>query len=765
MNGSVAAVRGSRCSRLSVVVAAAVVSTAACDGPPPVIDSEIRPGDSLLDVLHRGRVVRYPVSNLPAAVRELAAAPFRMRSAPIDPRAWIPAGTPPDRLRNGLGEHVARFWRARPEIHRMDDAVEIWIDGERHRSWDPETEPFPGEVVLWDPATESLKVLCDQPSRNITVEYSADPVREFGPLERRLGGTAIPQIESLLVRQQLDEVTRPALLAPAGTRLDFSIDALAGDELCLSLGIVAAGYGRVEDRLERREAGSDGVEFVVRVTAGGDSAEVFREWLGRDRVGATYSDFRVDIGKYLGRAVELSFETLPGSAGNAEFDYGLWSDLRLLGDPVWRPDQPHVVILDLDTLRADRLGCYGHDRETSPRLDRWAAEHAMVYRDAMSTAGWTLPSTASMLTGLAVHQHGVERYPAALSPRTPTLASVLSERGYETRSWNEGSYVKADFGFDLGFDCYDGRRAKHLDWSPALEWLRARRSERPFFLFLHTYLVHAPYPYSERFEDPDRGPLAGETIGYRDTIHPLRRGELELDEASRQYISRLYDARVRELDDLVGAFLEAVEQLFEDEEILIIVTSDHGDEFFEHGGLDHGHSLYQELLHVPLIVRYPGGAPRGIDRRVASSLDIVPTIFEVLCIDVPDYMPGRSLLGEPDDRRALVAQHHGALYAVRVGPYKLLRDSGRSSDPEPTRLFDLGSDPREQTNLAGRRPELVSRLEAELDRYIEHYSPREDFAIEARLGAREIDELRELGYLVEESDPEHPPDDPHEGAE
>lgn len=742
----------------------------ACDGEPAYVASRVRPGDSLLRLLEDATLVEYPETNLARDVLARVRAPFRTRTEAIEASQWVPAGNPPADLREALAEHPrVRFWRTKPALHRHSGPVTLLVGGEVHSAWDPAERPFPGQAVFWDEASESVHALSVREPEAVVLEYLGDPEGEFGDLERRLFSAERPAVPSLVQRRALGEVSRPSLLAPAPARIDFRIDALAADELHVALAVAPGSYRVVQDRVEASAARTDGVVFVVEVEAAGERRELLRRTLGAEAVGREFVRDHADLSPYRGRPITLTLRTEPGADGNSDFDYALWSDLTLRGSKTRPPEQPHVILISLDTLRADRLGCYGSPRDTSPRIDAWARKNAVVYKDAMATAGWTLPSTASIMTGLSVHQHGVEKYPEALSAATPTLAALLHAQGYETRSWNEGIYVKADFGFDLGFDCYDSRHGKHPDWDEPLRWIRSRQSERPLFLFLHTYLVHAPYPASARFEE-DRpayaGPLAGKTVGYRDVIHPVRRGELTLDTDSIEYISRLYDARVAELDAVAGAFLEALDDALDGEDYLLVMTSDHGDEFMEHGSLDHGHSLYQELLHVPLLIRMPGGLPVGVNTDPVSTLDIVPTILDALDLPRGSFLPGRSLLDPAPAETPRVAQFHTGNHALRMGPYKLLRGGALGSEGVPVQLYDLSKDPTEQHNLIHELPAKAAELERLLDAYLQRYpatplpSPGE-----AYLSGGELDSLRALGYLDDEPVPpssgtEHPEGNP-----
>ena len=417
----------------------------------------------------------------------------------------------------------------------------------------------------------------------------------------------------------------------------------------------------------------------------------------------------------------------------------------------------NVLLVSIDTLRADRLGCYGSARPTTPRLDAWVAKQAVVYRDALSTSCWTFPATSSMTTGLAVHQHGMTLFPSSLPEKAQTLAGYLRESGYATYGFVEGSFIGAAVGFHRGYDYYDSGfpESKEPPWERLLPLIRASRGAGPFFVFLHSYLVHAEYPVDNRFEDPRhpyRGWLAGRPIDYASVLDPYLQGALELGEEERAYISRRYDAGVARMDEILGDFFRRLEEALGEEDFLLILTSDHGEELFEHGGVGHGYNLYEEILRVPLIVRFPAEGLRrrvGVEEAPVTMLDIVPTVLDVLGLPVPSYLPGRSLRGPLPEERLRVASM-GALSSVRLGTHKLILGEGKTPrwKAQPVELYDLRTDPGERKNLAGERPEIVRRLEEALRRFEAAFPPvGAPRPLESEITGRDLEVLRGLGYV------------------
>jgi arylsulfatase A-like enzyme len=382
------------------------------------------------------------------------------------------------------------------------------------------------------------------------------------------------------------------------------------------------------------------------------------------------------------------------------------------------PDARNAILVSIDTLRADHLGTYGHGPPTSPRIDALAAQ-GVVFEDASSTAPWTLPAHASLLTGLYPSGHGVRTATHRLGDDVPTLAEVLSGRGYDTAAFVNAYFMESRFGLARGFDVYEiypeaqGRRAlAPTILGHAKDWLRARGDE-PFFLFVHLFDVHSDYRPFARYEEMfTRGP--GRYHGGTMQIMMGIRGDIPLERSDADHLAALYDGGIRQLDDDLAALPRALPHT------LLIVTSDHGEEFLEHGGMLHGGTHYQEQLHVPLILVGPG-LPAGT--RVAtpvSLVDLMPTVLDLLGAPAPPGMDGQSLRplweGRDDSRdgRAILAEtgpaEDDALRSLRRGRFKLIEDV-RTGAHE---LYDLAADPGETQDLAASRPGIVREMSGRL---------------------------------------------------
>jgi arylsulfatase A-like enzyme len=315
----------------------------------------------------------------------------------------------------------------------------------------------------------------------------------------------------------------------------------------------------------------------------------------------------------------------------------------------------HVLLISIDSLRADRLGCYGNPRETSPTIDRLAAEGTR-FEHAYSPSSWTLPSHATLLTGLAQYHHGAVLPDRRIPPGTPGLASILKARGYRTRGVYSGPFLEPIFGFGQGFDEYvscetetSGDMSEKLarshgdETNPCLlrtveRWAR-EPDDGPSFWFLHMWDVHYDYipppEYVRRFDPRYHGKLTGRNIagkGFPKTARPR-------DVA---HLLACYDGEVRYTDDTIAAMLNALDGAGRLESTLVVVTADHGDEFLEHGGTGHQKTVFPESVGIPLVFRGPG-VPRGrVIRTPVGLQDVAPTILALLHVPATG-MDGMSL--------------------------------------------------------------------------------------------------------------------------
>ena len=417
------------------------------------------------------------------------------------------------------------------------------------------------------------------------------------------------------------------------------------------------------------------------------------------------------------------------------------------------PPRPNIVLYVVDTVRADRLGVYGYGKQTSPRLDAFATG-ALVFENAYAQSSWTRPAMASLFTGLLPPAHRTVGRRSVLPEDATTMAEILAANGYEGMGLVRNPNVGRAFGFAQGFTRF---RSEDRDRDETmLERVRLWLDERqdagaPFFLYLHAIDPHGPYDPAPEFEqmfDAGDAPAHYRTVRY---LLELNGGEVEPDEGTAEALSRLYDAEVAQNDRAFGELLDELEARGLGEGTAVIYVSDHGEEFKEHGRWEHGVSLYEEVLRIPLVMRLPGVSARRIETP-AQHVDLLPTLLGHLGIDSP-ATDGRDLLAErrrgddpPDVYTHLDVDGHRASSVIR-GRYKLVQPQSPSQGTAPM-LFDLEADPGELDDLAGEQPRIVERMLAlladrDLAGKVEPAVEIDDARIDEDLRRR----LRALGYV------------------
>jgi arylsulfatase A-like enzyme len=420
------------------------------------------------------------------------------------------------------------------------------------------------------------------------------------------------------------------------------------------------------------------------------------------------------------------------------------------------PLHANLLLVTLDTTRADHLGAYGYELDTSPEIDR-LAQDSVVHTRAYSTTSWTLPSHASLLTGKFTASHGVRMHPKGslvlgdavggaphlrryrangLRPEERTLAQLLAENGFDTGAVVGGPWLKRAFGLDRGFAHYDDRRIGALrgrlgsDVSDAaIEWL-GEIGDRRFFLFLNYYDPHTPY------RDPEKQalrflPSGAELPGEGQRAAPVQ-------------TRALYDGEIAYTDRQLGRVLEALRQRGLYDDTWIIVTADHGEMLGEHGRMGHGRTLFEPELRVPLIVKYPRSARRvGRESAPVQLTDVFHMILRGFGIPAPEgswASPAGRVLAEVYPLEA-----HGTEgeWVVLIDGDLKLHWSSRGEH----RLYDLANDPGEEQSLADSDPERLAAMQAALQAWMAGLP-----APSGRGAAGQLDEetrraLRELGYL------------------
>jgi arylsulfatase A-like enzyme len=480
---------------------------------------------------------------------------------------------------------------------------------------------------------------------------------------------------------------RPALLASARYRVPLPRRPL----LTFGVGTSYAGEGEAPGwyRLAVRVDGRSLSERTVnpRASHGWKDLSLPLEGLG----GEATIEFELRFTDRDGRDIPLPADLLLGVADPTIHDLDDYG--RAKG----------VVLVSIDTLRRDHVGVHGYAEPTTPRLDA-LARGGILCDDAVSTSSWTLPAHLSMLTSVDPGAHGGTDMSHGYNRRVPTLASMMRKAGFATQAVTSHLYVSAVYGLDDGFDNLDfhqDRRAAEVA-DRAIEILD-RVGDRPFFLFLHLYDPHWHYdpPEAQRrlFDQPYTGTLTGIWQDFS------KRDRATVTAADLDHLLALYDGEIRYADDEIGRVLDHLKARGLDRGTLVVVTSDHGEEFLEHGSWEHQKTLYEEVIRVPLVVNGPGVTPRR-EAAQTSLLDVMPTILAWAGLPASPAQRGRSLLGPVGERESYGETDHTIDQTrklfLRAGAtrWKAILSLGPEGEMRRCEWYDLASDPRESEDAA-----------------------------------------------------------------
>jgi arylsulfatase A-like enzyme len=472
-------------------------------------------------------------------------------------------------------------------------------------------------------------------------------------------------------------------------------------------------------------------------------------------------------------------------------------------------DRPNVLLLVMDSVRAANMSCYGYDRPTTPNLNELAA-HGTLFEQAISVGCWTLPVHASLFTGLYPSSHGLTVSKKALPDGSPTLARRLGKLGYQTACFSNNPYISGATGLTQGFETVDdlwqlvypyrersknamrlrrlerrGTSAKGLvavtrallrprsmvrtwkrlrtteDSGAKLtnerlrDWLASRDPASPFFVFVNymenhepagAAVVRGPYPGNQRFLPGRVSPSTVLHLSQSKTdilAAPRKRRARDLE-----VIRALYDGALSYLDERIGDLLRAVESLGVMDDTVVIVTSDHGDSLGEHGHLGHRMHLYEELIHVPLIVRYPRHfqSEMKVSHQVQLG-DLFPTILELAGEDSPVVNGFRSLLSPPNafavaENTAPKSLDNLLMRMIRTERYKYISKSSQQDE-----LYDLAEDPGELVNLVRSRSDLARTMSDQLEEWERGLGDSRIEADEVEYDEETMQRLRGLGYV------------------
>lgn len=554
------------------------------------------------------------------------------------------------------------------------------------------------------------------------------------------------------------------LLAPPKSHYQFPVKVPVKSFLEFTYGIRRDAY------LFNQGAGKRQVSFTILIKTKEGREELFSKSLVLDaRKDLEFNYKKIDLAKFGGKDVTIYFQTRGDNKALA-----CW-----FNPVIYVPQQEtrNVILISLDTLRADHLSCYGYERETSPNIDLLAKDSAL-FLNTFASSPWTLPSHVSLMTSLDCINHKVYHGDQKINPEIKTLADFLRSAGYLNVAFTGGGYVSGIFGFNKGFDSYQVRGdvnapgAVGIVAEAALNWIEEHK-DRNFFLFLHTYQIHTPYsspaPYNELFLDKNAN-LKEADMGKLRLNHEYR--YKPLPESLRQNIIALYDAEIRYTDEaLIKPLLDLLKNLQLYDNTMILLTSDHGEEFYEHKSWEHNHSLYNETIKVPLIIKFFQSKHAGQRIHKYTRLtDPMPTILDELKINhSKNYMDGESVLTlltgrEKGEERIFLAELASDAGDCRI-PKKVAMNQGKNKlisneefppeflsyfkipphEGEKLEIYNLENDSEEERNVVTQNSTLTREL---LNFFKINYIESLKIIPQKTKINKEIQEqLRALGYI------------------
>ncbi len=494
-----------------------------------------------------------------------------------------------------------------------------------------------------------------------------------------------------------EHIDRHGVLLPAPARIGWSVTVPPRGRLAMELGLL-------EPEVADLEPG-DGASLAVFVTGPGAEAQLVERF---ELEPGSFEPVRVDLAPWEGQQVELSLVSEPGAS--TRYDY------VFAGEPtLYTPqaDPPRVVLVFIDTLRRDHLELYGYERDTMPRLAAWS-EGATVFDTARTPAPWTLPSARALLLGGQPEYWGV---------RT-SLPERLGREGWASAAFVGNVYLSANFEMADGWSHHFVENwPRATDQVDRLEAWLGEHDDQPAVVMLHLMDTHLPYTEPRKYKQLWAGSAPEGLTGSFLRSEVLTASKGKGKDRARQYIIDRYDGAIRYVDDQVARVLESLGP-----QDVAVVFSDHGEEFWDHGGFEHGHTVYEELLAVPLVIRAPGLRPGRVGHTV-SLIDIAPTLQELLGVQDSEGITGLSLVplaaGDPAAEQAFDERLHGfgrPLYGdeqwgVLEGDLKYGTKAGKEE------IYDLAEDPGEQDDLVrGEGAALLEARRAALGRSLERRS-------------------------------------------
>ncbi len=554
---------------------------------------------------------------------------------------------------------------------------------------------------------------------------------------------------------KMQNEVRPSILFPANSSLSFQVTVPTGKpHMALSASL------NVENQDESQEA-----FFSVRAQTDSSS----RTLLDSTASSSQWRDHQIDLTEFAGKQVMLELKSSLKAAGTEArstpvMELAVWSNPEIY-DASAKRGGPNIILFSVDALRWDHLSHYGYPIKTSPNLDELALK-STVFRNAYCTSPSTLPSHTSVMTGLYAAQHHVGRTTRAMDrlqsipDNLITLAELAMQRNYRTAAITDDGYVSGFYGFQQGFEQY--RENNDVDKNEVVStiddgiaWLK-KNGGRQFFLFLHSYEVHEPFtpPLSAfRHLFPEHKLKSGKSPEiYNEWLKDVMFGKVIPTSEEKELVRKAFDAEIYFFDQQFGRLMKELQNLRLDQNTVIVVFSDHGQQFFERGNsFGHANSLFAEEIRVPLILYIPG-KPYQDRKELASLVDIYPTVAALMGAQIAPGVDGFNLMqasGKQFQNRTVYYEinlRDHILWGIQNHEYKLLVDSAEQREY----FFDLQKDPGETRNLSDLSPRTMKIMKDLLSSYIARSTapPRFRDSVPEKEEAAELNErLRALGYL------------------
>jgi arylsulfatase A-like enzyme len=528
-----------------------------------------------------------------------------------------------------------------------------------------------------------------------------------------------PHIANLQQHYKVGDAERKSLVLSLPTAFSYYVEVPKGGKLCFAAGAIARGGAEKEPD----------TKLTVRATPVDESRPV--ELFSKDYRSATWREEMVDLSAFGGKFVKL--DIVAEGRGGGRMALGEMA-IRLSPPKITAMGEKkkNVVVVLVDTLRADKLTAYAKTRVKTPAFGKFVKESTLFER-CQAPSNWTKPSCATVLTGLYPDTHKARGHASRVGSSIKLASEIFRAMGFGTGAFIANGYLAKEFGFGRGWTEYVNfiRENKNTEaenvYKKSLDFITANK-DKPFFTYIQTIDPHVPYdPPDEDLKLYDGqtydGPVRSRSTG--NLLEDFKRKKVELNARDRRRLEALYDGEITYHDRHFGHFLDGLNQLGVLDDTIIVVCSDHGEEFFDHDSVGHGHSLFQELIHVPLVIRAPGVVPAG--KRLTNNVglaDILPTVLAATGVPIPKGMEGIDLLPVangvlPDPMNAAFASFFSEAddrnlsWAVRKGDFKL-----KMRGPARTYLYDLSNDPRERVDVDVRYPLALRALRIALGQFI-----------------------------------------------